>query len=141
MLCHTGNATSTLAVASYRKSQADHICLVVKRLCTLNQLLPPCHVPRARRWGASGGGIGGGVSTERIPRDTPPNLARRGEIATKTQELISISNCDALPNCACAPAGPLRSFSGVCDGGVVRTDRHSSGERRRGSTQQFVGGC
>jgi hypothetical protein len=28
----------------------------------------------------------------------PPNLARRGEIATKTQELRPISNCDALPN-------------------------------------------
>jgi hypothetical protein len=32
-------------------------------------------------------GIGGGVPAERIPRGKPPNVARRGEIATKTQEL------------------------------------------------------
>jgi hypothetical protein len=32
-------------------------------------------------------GAGGGVPAERIPRGEPPNLARRGEIATKTQKL------------------------------------------------------
>jgi hypothetical protein len=32
-------------------------------------------------------GVGGGAPTERIPRGTPLHLARRGEIATKTQKL------------------------------------------------------
>jgi hypothetical protein len=49
--------------------------------------------------GASGGDRGGGGgSALRNPRATPPHLARRGEIATKTQELRPISNCATLPN-------------------------------------------
>jgi hypothetical protein len=47
-------------------------------------------LPRARRRGASAG-AGGGVPTERIPRDKPPNLARRGEIVTKTQTATPLS--------------------------------------------------
>jgi hypothetical protein len=64
------------------------------------------------------------------------NLARRGEIATKTQEPRPISNCKTLPShvCVLLLAHPLRSASDVCDGGVVRTDRHGAGERS-GSTQ------
>jgi hypothetical protein len=42
-----------------------------------------CHGPAG---GAPAAGTGGGVPVERIPLGTPPNLARRGEIATKTQE-------------------------------------------------------
>ncbi len=47
-----------------------------------------CHGPAG---GAPAAGVGGWVSTERIPRDKPPNLARRGEIATKTQKQIQTS--------------------------------------------------
>jgi hypothetical protein len=41
------------------------------------------------------------VSAERIPRDTPPKLARWGEIAitkTQKQKRTPISNCEPLPN-------------------------------------------
>jgi hypothetical protein len=31
------------------------------------------------------GAVGGGVPTERIPRDKPPDLARRGEVVTKSE--------------------------------------------------------
>jgi hypothetical protein len=80
------------------------------------------------------------VSTERIPRGTaPPNLARRGEIATKTQQTQTSTICE-YPAEPCAPAVPLAHFgtiSGVCDGGgVVRTDHHDAGEGSSGSTQQ-----
>jgi hypothetical protein len=33
----------------------------------------------------------------------------------------------------CAPAGPLRSYLGRVDGGVVRTDHHNAGEREVGA--------
>jgi hypothetical protein len=46
--------------------------------------LGSCHGPAG---GAPAAGVGGGVPTERIPRDKPPNPARRGEVVTKTQEL------------------------------------------------------
>ena len=45
--------------------------------------LGSCHGPAG---GAPAAGAGGGVSAERIPRGTPPHLARRGEISTKTQD-------------------------------------------------------
>jgi hypothetical protein len=61
-----------------------------------NCQISSCHGPAG---GAPAAGIGGGGgAAERIPRDTPPNLARRGEIATKTQKLTPISNCEPLPN-------------------------------------------
>jgi hypothetical protein len=55
-------------------------------------------------------GVGGGVPTERIPRDKPPNLARRGEIATKTQKTTQTSTFLWTLAEPCAPAGPLRSY-------------------------------
>jgi hypothetical protein len=56
-------------------------------------------------------GVGGGASTERIPRDKPPNLARRGEISTKSHKLRPALSCEPLPNhVPCAPAGPLRGY-------------------------------
>ena len=56
-----------------------------------------CHGPAG---GAPAAGVGGGVSTERIPRGKPPNLERRGEIVTKTktQELRPALSCGPLPN-------------------------------------------
>jgi hypothetical protein len=42
--------------------------------------LGSCHGPAG---GAPSAGVGGGVPAERIPRVTPPNLARRGVIANK----------------------------------------------------------
>jgi hypothetical protein len=57
--------------------------------------LPNQLLPRARRRGASGGD-----RRERGVRAPPagqPNLARRGEIATKTQKLTPIFNCETLP--------------------------------------------
>jgi hypothetical protein len=48
--------------------------------------------------GAPAAGVGGGVSAERIPRGKPPNLARRGEIATKAQELRPALSCEPLPS-------------------------------------------
>jgi hypothetical protein len=86
--------------------------------------------------GAPAAGVGGGVPTERIPRDSkPPNLARRGEIATKTQKLRSALSCEPLPNHV-LPLAHFRAISDVCDGGVVRTDHHNAGERS-GSTQHY----
>jgi hypothetical protein len=70
------------------------------------------------------------VPTERIPRDKPPNLARRGD--TKTQKLRpALLN----PNHV-LPLAHFGAISDVCDGGVVRTDHHNAGERS-GSTQHY----
>jgi hypothetical protein len=69
--------------------------------------LGSCHGPAG---GASAAGAGGGVPAERIPRGKPPDLARRGEIATKTQKLRPALSCEPLPNHVCAPAGQLRSY-------------------------------
>jgi hypothetical protein len=70
------------------------------------------------------------------PRDTPPNLARRGEIATKTQELRPALSVNTQPNHV-LPLAHFGATSDVaCDGGVVRTDHHNAGERS-GSTQQY----
>jgi hypothetical protein len=74
------------------------------------------------------------VPAERIPRDKPPDLARRGEIATKTQKLRPALSCGPSPNYV-LPLAHFGATSDVCDGGVVRTDRHNAGERS-GSTQQ-----
>jgi hypothetical protein len=82
-----------------------------------------------------GSAEGGGVSAERIPRDKPPNLLLRGEIVTKTQELRPALSCEPLPNHV-LPLAHFRAASDVCDGGVVRTDHHNSGERS-GSTQHY----
>jgi hypothetical protein len=62
----------------------------------LYALYPNQLLPRARRRGASGGG-------QLMPRASrgvrsPSDLARRGEVATKTQKFRPISNCDTLPN-------------------------------------------
>jgi hypothetical protein len=92
-----------------------------------------CHGPAAG--GAPAAGVGGGVSTERTPRGKPPNLARRGEIATKTQELRPALSVNTQPNHV-LPLTHFGATSGVCDGGGVRTDRHNAGERS-GSTQQY----
>ena len=91
-----------------------------------------CHGPTG---GAPAAGVGGGVSTERIPRDKPPNFARRGEIATKTQELRPALSCEPLPNHV-LPLTHFGAISDVYDSGVVRTDRHNAGERS-GSTQHY----
>jgi hypothetical protein len=80
-------------------------------------------LPRARRRGASGG-VGGGASSERIPRDKPPNLARRALIATKTQELRPALSCGPLPNHV-LPLAHFGATSGVYDG------------ERSGSTQHY----
>jgi hypothetical protein len=85
--------------------------------------------------GAPAAGAGGGVSAERIPRDKPPDLARWGEIATKTQKLRPALSCEPLPNHV-LPLAHFGAISGVCDGGVVRTDHHNAGERS-GSTQHY----
>jgi hypothetical protein len=102
-------------ISSYRKPQADHICLVIKRLYTQTS---SCRGPAG---GAPAVEIGGGVSAERISWGTPPNSAWWSEIATKTrtQTNFQLRNL-AEPR---APAGPLRSSPGVCDGGVVRAYR------------------
>jgi hypothetical protein len=85
--------------------------------------------------GAPAAGVGGGASTERIPRSTPPHLARRGEIATKTQKLRPALPVNTQPNHV-LPLAHFGATSDVCDGGVVRTDHHNAGERS-GSTQQY----
>jgi hypothetical protein len=65
----------------------------------------------------------------------PPHLARQGEIATKTQQLRPALSCEPLPNHV-LPLAHFGATSDVCDGGVVRTDHHSAGERS-GGTQQY----
>jgi hypothetical protein len=57
--------------------------------------LGSCHGPAG---GAPAAGVGGGVPTERIPRGKPPNLARRGEIVAKTQELRPALSVNTQPN-------------------------------------------
>jgi hypothetical protein len=93
-----------------------------------NQLLS-----RARRRGASGGRRRN-VGRAHPPRGTPPNLARRGEIATKTQKLRPALSVNTQPNHV-LPLGHFGATSGVCDGSVVRTGHHGAVERS-GSTQQ-----
>jgi hypothetical protein len=46
----------------------------------------PATGPPAERHRAPPAGFGGGVSAERIPRVTPPNLARRGEIVNRIKK-------------------------------------------------------
>ena len=94
--------------------------------------LGSCHGPAG---GAPAAGAGGGVPAERIPRDKPPNLARRAEIVTKTQKLRPALSCEPLPNHV-LPLAHFGAISDVCDGGVVRTDHHNAGERS-GSTQHY----
>jgi hypothetical protein len=72
---------------------------------------------------------------ERIPRGKPPDLVRRGEIVTKTQELRPALSGEPLPNHV-LPLAHFGAISDVCDGGVVRTDHHNAGERS-GSTQHY----
>jgi hypothetical protein len=95
----------------------------------------PATGPPAVRRPAAGAG-GGRVPAERTPRGKPPNLARRGEIATKTQELRPALSCEPLPNHVLPLAHFGAATSDVCDGGVVRTDHHNAGERS-GSTQHY----
>lgn len=94
--------------------------------------LGSCHGPAG---GAPAAGAGGGVPAERIPRGKPPDLARRGEIVTKTQKLRPALSCEPLPNHV-LPLAHFGAISDVCDGGVVRTDHHNAGERS-GSTQHY----
>jgi hypothetical protein len=94
--------------------------------------LGSCHGPAG---GAPAAGVGGGVSAERIPRGKAPNLAQRGEIATKTQKLRPALSCESLPNHV-LPLAHFGAISDVSDGGVVRTDPHNAGERS-GSTQHY----
>ena len=72
--------------------------------------LGSCHGPAG---GAPAAGIGGRTSTERIPWDKPPNLARRGEIVTKTQKLRPALPCEPLPNHV-LPLAHFGATSGVC---------------------------
>jgi hypothetical protein len=77
------------------------------------------------------------VSAERIPRGKPPHLARRGEIATKTQKLKTSTPCEPLPSHV-LPLAHFGAISDVRDGGVVRTDHHNAVERSvSGSTQHY----
>jgi hypothetical protein len=92
-----------------------------------------CHGPAG---GEPAAGVGGGASTGHIPRGTPPNLARRSEISTKAQELRPALPVNTQPNQHVLPLAHFGAISGVCDGGVVRTDHHDAGERS-GSTQQY----
>jgi hypothetical protein len=85
--------------------------------------------------GAPAAGAGGGVPAERTPRGKPPGLARRGEIATKTQKLRPALPCEPLPNHV-LPLAHFGAISDVCEGGVVRIDHHNAGERS-GSTQHY----
>jgi hypothetical protein len=95
--------------------------------------LGSCHGPAG---GAPAAGAGVGVPTERIPRGKrPPNLARRGEIATKTQELRPALSCEPLPSHV-LPLAHFGATSDVRGGCVVRTDHHNAGERS-GSTQHY----
>jgi hypothetical protein len=103
--------------------------LVIKRLYTQ---LGSCHGPAG---GTPAAGVGGGVPSERIPRGTPPNLARRGEIATKTQELRPALSVNTQPDHV-LPLAHFGAAFDVRDGGVVRTDHHNAGERS-GGTQQY----
>ena len=105
----------------------DHTCLTYEYT-----QLGSCHGPAG---GAPAAGAGGGVSAERIPRGKPPDLARRAEIATKTQKLRPALSCEPLPNHV-LPLAHFGAISDVCDGGVVRTDHHNAGERS-GSTQHY----
>jgi hypothetical protein len=72
-----------------------------------------CHGPAS---GAPAAGAGVGVPTERTPRGKPPNLARRGEIATKTQELRPALSCEPLSNHVLLPLAHFGAISDVCDG-------------------------
>jgi hypothetical protein len=62
-------------------------------------------------------GVDGGVLTERIPRGKPPNLARRGEVVTKTQKLRPALSCEPLPN---QHVLPLAHFGAISISGVRR---------------------
>jgi hypothetical protein len=64
-----------------------------------------------------------------------PCAKTRGEIVTKTQKLRPALSCEPLPNHV-LPLAHFGAISDVCDGGVVRTDHHNTGERR-GSTQHY----
>jgi hypothetical protein len=106
--------------------------------------LGSCHGPAG---GAPAAGAGGGVPTERIPRDKPPNLARRGEIKSasyascrsgsipprhRNSDQHFLTSCEPLPNHV-LPLAHFGAISDVFDGGVVRTDHHNDVERS-GST-------
>ena len=54
------------------------------------------------------------MPAERIPRGKPPNLARRGEIATKTQKLRPALFCEPLPNHALPLAHATSELSPTC---------------------------
>jgi hypothetical protein len=66
-------------IASYQKPQVDLDPLAAGRA---NYQTSSCHGPAG---GVPAAGIGRGVPAGCIPRGTSPNLAGRGEIATKTQ--------------------------------------------------------
>jgi hypothetical protein len=87
--------------------------------------LAPATAPPA---GRQRRGSARGVSAWRTPRGTPPDLARRGEISTKTQKLRPALPCEPLPNHV-LPLAHFGAISDVRDGGVVRTDHHNAGER------------
>jgi hypothetical protein len=72
--------------------------------------------------GAPAVGAGGGAPTERIPRDNPPNSARRGELATKTQKLRPALSCEPLPNHV-LPLAHFGAIFDVGDGGRRGADR------------------
>jgi hypothetical protein len=57
--------------------------LVITEVTGIIRQLGSCHGPAG---GAPSAGVGGGVPAERIPRVTPPHLARRGKIANKIKK-------------------------------------------------------
>jgi hypothetical protein len=98
--------------------------------------LGSCHGPAG---GAPAAGVGGGgcrpsagFHGAHTTRHTRTHLARQGEIATKTQELRPALSVNTQPNYV-LPLAHFGAISDVCDGGVVRTDRHSAGERSGGT--------
>jgi hypothetical protein len=84
---------------------------------------------RQRRGSAEGGRPGASRGAY------PTHLARRGEVVTKTQKLRPALSGNTQQNHV-LPLAHFGAISGVCGGGVVRTDRHGAGERS-GSTQQY----
>jgi hypothetical protein len=77
-------------------------CYILLAAGWLEGKLPNQLLPAATATGPPAGrqrrGSGRGVSAERIPRGTPPNLARRGEVVTKTQELRPTMHMAGLGN-------------------------------------------
>jgi hypothetical protein len=128
-------------ISSYRKPQVMPTRFGIERPYAQ---MGSCHGPAG---GAPAAGTGGGGTDRAHPAGYAPPLARRREIATKTQKLRPISNCDALPNHVL----PLTRFGApptYVAAAWCGPNHHDAG-KRSGSTQQHdpkvqhasVGGC